>query len=40
MQADTQSYSFSIVNNGVTVEQPPSSIIDSQNTLTSNNVRL
>jgi len=39
MQADTQNYSQATVNNGVSAEQPSSSI-DAQNTLSSNNVRL
>jgi hypothetical protein len=39
MQADAQNYSQATVNNGVSAEQPSSSI-DAQNTLSSNNVRL
>ncbi len=38
IQADTQNYTFTTENNGVSDEQPPSSI-DVQNTLTSDNVR-
>jgi len=39
MQVDTQNYLLSTGNNGVSAEQPPASI-DTQNTLTSNTVRL
>ncbi len=39
MQADTQNYSLPTVNNGVSAEQSPPPI-DTQNTLTSTNVRL
>ncbi len=39
MQVDTQNYSLPTGNNGVSAEQPPASI-DTQNTLTSNTVRL
>ncbi len=39
MQEDTQNYSIPSVNNGVSTEQPPTSI-DTQNTLTSTTVKL